>query len=643
MDTFTCGNCQLLFTDIELFMTHKKSDCSSENATNASLPPVLPETTSDIAPAADSIITPLPIVTVPPLVQPQVDTSQPVTDAIIFVCKHCNLFSTVKEELIEHVKDEHQVIEDDVDSSISSLQPLPGSMPPPTAKLRPAVQKIVTVPFGRRRGRPRKVPKTEEQLKEEARLKNEAQERAAEAKKKEEEMMQQGDGFACSTCKRKFTRLRQMKSHRCVVDVFDDEPPTKRMRGRPGLGTSDGYENSDDTSCTQLNLSVSSGATQPSLTVFDGSNQAGMDVPQEYPDGNSLEENAEDEKKDKRSRMSYLEKYVVGEITEHCIQQTINQGAAIPHRSNTTNPVLRVFTCPHCNKLFKYRHALAVHILIHKDIKPFKCNRCNYASNSSGNLNVHMRKHTGEKFRCSKCDFTCINKGHLKVHMAKHGTDRYECELCGKKVHHPTELVKHIKYKHDIDRDNKAKEYFERKKMESRSGRRALLYQCNICERKFKTKRDHDMHLYLHTNEKPYKCELCEYSTARKPYMKVHVKKHRIVYKCCFCNESFISSHRLSVHLQESHGDLQDFDINDVYNKSVNCSLYLVEPGGKNITADEASALAILQQENIDTSEDNLDFTAMFSKGSISNIQTELEEKNDISRSEMKNPLQVLC
>lgn len=32
-----------------------------------------------------------------------------------------------------------------------------------------------------------------------------------------------------------------------------------------------------------------------------------------------------------------------------------------------------------------------------------------------GNLNVHLRKHTGEKFNCQHCPYSCLSPGHLKV------------------------------------------------------------------------------------------------------------------------------------------------------------------------------------------------------------------------------------
>lgn len=43
-------------------------------------------------------------------------------------------------------------------------------------------------------------------------------------------------------------------------------------------------------------------------------------------------------------------------------------------------------------------------------------NNCFFLSFSlKANLNVHLRKHTGEKFSCQHCNFSCLSPGHLKV------------------------------------------------------------------------------------------------------------------------------------------------------------------------------------------------------------------------------------
>lgn len=238
---------------------------------------------------------------------------------------------------------------------------------------------------------------------------------------------------------------------------------------------------------------------------------------------------------------------------------------------------MKIFTCEYCNKLFKFKHSLQAHLRIHTNEKPYTCSFCSYASAIKANLNVHLRKHTGEKFACDYCPFTCLSKGHLKVHVERvHKKIKQHCRFCKKKYSDVKNLIKHIKEAHDLE-DQKVKGVFDELRLMTREGKRQLLYDCHICERKFKNELDRDRHMLVHGDERPFACELCGHGATKYQALELHVRKHPFVYVCSKCAKKFVSSIRLRAHIKEAHGDLPEIS---VFNSSINQSFCLLEPGG---------------------------------------------------------------
>ncbi|NWI81311.1 ZFAT protein, partial [Dryoscopus gambensis] len=260
---------------------------------------------------------------------------------------------------------------------------------------------------------------------------------------------------------------------------------------------------------------------------------------------------------------------------EYAIQQTPYEQAMKTSRLGPTQ--LKIFTCEYCNKVFKFKHSLQAHLRIHTNEKPYKCSYCSYASAIKANLNVHLRKHTGEKFSCDYCTFTCLSKGHLKVHIERvHKKIKQHCRFCKKKYSDVKNLIKHMKETHDLQ-DKKVKDVFDELRLMTREGKRQLLYDCHICERKFKNELDRDRHMLVHGDERPFACELCGHGATKYQALELHIRKHPFVYVCSVCLKKFVSSVRLRAHIKDVHADLQE---DSVFNSSINQSFCLLEPGG---------------------------------------------------------------
>ncbi|XP_039240310.1 zinc finger protein ZFAT isoform X1 [Pipra filicauda] len=492
----------------------------------------------------------------------------------IFMCKLCNLFSPNQSELLSHVSEKHTEEGTNVDDIIIPLQPL--TVPTNTGK--DGEELLVAK---RKRGRPKGSTKkfcVDEDVAENNPVPSEETPPGTE---EGPELSEVSPGsLECRKCNRKFSNTRQLTKHICIivlnegeeegdggndsdVDLDRKEDEREKTPKRPRV------QKTEKTPSTKETEQVP-GAKNPIISVVLTAHEAipgaTKIVPVEAAPQESEPTTPETTVQEPSQRKGYQ---------EYSIQQTPYEQAMKSSRLGPTQ--LKIFTCEYCNKVFKFKHSLQAHLRIHTNEKPYKCPSCSYASAIKANLNVHMRKHTGEKFSCDYCTFTCLSKGHLKVHIERvHKKIKQHCRFCKKKYSDVKNLIKHIKETHDLQ-DKKVKDVFDELRLMTREGKRQLLYDCHICERKFKNELDRDRHMLVHGDERPFACELCGHGATKYQALELHVRKHPFVYVCSVCLKKFVSSVRLRAHIKGVHADLQE---DSVFNSSINQSFCLLEPGG---------------------------------------------------------------
>ncbi|NXE25998.1 ZFAT protein, partial [Ardeotis kori] len=492
----------------------------------------------------------------------------------IFMCKLCNLFSPNQSELLSHVSEKHTEEGTNVDDIIIPLQPLTA----PTNINKDEEELLVAK---RKRGRPKGSTKkfcVDEDVGENNSVPSEETPPGTEEGL---ELAEVSPGsLECRKCNRKFSNTRQLRKHICIlvlnegeeegdggndsdVDLDRKEDEREKTPKRPRVQKTEKNPSTKETEQV-------SGAKNPIISVVLTAHEAipgaTKIVPVEAAPQESEPITPEATAQDPSQRRGYQ---------EYSIQQTPYEQAMKSSRLGPTQ--LKIFTCEYCNKVFKFKHSLQAHLRIHTNEKPYKCSYCSYASAIKANLNVHMRKHTGEKFSCDYCTFTCLSKGHLKVHIERvHKKIKQHCRFCKKKYSDVKNLIKHIKETHDLQ-DKKVKDVFDELRLMTREGKRQLLYDCHICERKFKNELDRDRHMLVHGDERPFACELCGHGATKYQALELHVRKHPFVYVCSVCLKKFVSCGRLRAHIKDVHADLQE---SSVFNSSINQSFCLLEPGG---------------------------------------------------------------
>ena len=109
------------------------------------------------------------------------------------------------------------------------------------------------------------------------------------------------------------------------------------------------------------------------------------------------------------------------------------------------------YQCDVCEYSCHFESELNAHKIIHRKTPTFKCMQkgCGKWFMHKWELTIHFKKHDGKEYKCETCEFTTNSEKNLKEHQRKHSDDcAYICKICNKGFHYRSGLKRHCDKEH---------------------------------------------------------------------------------------------------------------------------------------------------------------------------------------------------
>lgn len=218
--------------------------------------------------------------------------------------------------------------------------------------------------------------------------------------------------------------------------------------------------------------------------------------------------------------------------------------------------------CLACKKKFSNTKELNKHMeSFHKISGEYVCKNCGSMFACQPGLDSHkcVQKSRECRYHCKvdSCKETFPNyRACMKHRHEKHGIKKYLCNVCGQKFLVASMLKSHQEWAHGIG--------------DSR--------ECNICHQVFRGPNTLRSHMFSHTTEVKYNCELCgkvyKYRSGLKVHMdRVHTEeKDKKVFTCDVCEAVYSKKSSLNHHIViNNHTSVNQMSVMKKAKKCIHC------------------------------------------------------------------------
>jgi len=230
--------------------------------------------------------------------------------------------------------------------------------------------------------------------------------------------------------------------------------------------------------------------------------------------------------------------------------------------NSNSNTFQKRFKCTECTCSFSTKGNLNVHVRKHSGERPYACTKCPVRFTSGGNLRRHLLSHQGLKpYQCSMCESRFTEKKSLLIHQRSHSGEKpYVCPQCNKGFAQSSILQAHMlvhsKEKpflcHQCGKSFKHKQQLAAHEVRHR-GAKNHTCDVNYCDASFFTKGDLTRHHKTHLGVKPFKCNQCEKAFMRRETLIEHGYRHSGVkpMQCSKCDKSFNDLSNYHKHIKQ--------------------------------------------------------------------------------------------